>query len=239
MENVNFVIEIVVNVLLEIIINLLVYYALNPNETCTYCGEIDYIGSHGCEKCRYNESRKKYECLQYFYYGYVYIKNNFECLSNINIGQFYLYGCLEANFIENNKYECLKCDEDFIPIINDKICRKTSDINLSNYCLEGINIGNKSNPIYSCNKCNNETALITDLNNISNCFERNGNLVYCLKGKINNENNKICTECVSLANLNTINESQICKCNSDSFGVRNLFCYKCDDQIKGFCSRRM
>ena len=40
-----------------------------------------------------------------------------------------------------------------------------------------------------------------------------------------------CNKCVSLTHLNESN--QICECNSDSFGIRNLFCYKCDDEVKG------
>ena len=169
---------------------------------------------------------------------YIYIYNNKyslynQFLENIYSDDKYLYGCLEANYIKDNKYEYLKCIEDFIPIINDKTCRKTKEINLSNNCLEGINIGNESDPIYSCNKCDNKSALITNLNNISDCFERSNNLVYCSKGKIDDKDNKICTECLSLAHLNKSNETQICKCDSDSFGVRDLFCYKCDDEIKG------
>ena len=218
------------------------YYAFNPNQECTYCKSIDYIGDNKCDRCRYNESSKKYECFQCssFYYSslgryinYAYINNKFQCLENDNSDQKYLYGCLEANYIENNKYECLKCIEDFIPIINDKICRKTNEINLSNKCLEGINIGTESNPIYTCNKCDNKSVLITNLNNISDCYERSDNLVYCSKGKIDDKNNKICTECVSSAHLNKSNEVQICEYNSDSFGVRNLFCYKCDDENNG------
>ena len=215
-------------------------YALNPNQTCTYCGFIDYIGGYKCNGCRYNESSKNFECFQcnYYYYSslgryvnYAYIKNKFQCLDNRYFSDKYLYGCLEANYIEDNKYECLKCIEDFIPIINDKTCRKTNEINLSNNCLEGINIGNETDPIYTCSKCDNKSALITNLNNISNCYERSDNLVYCSKGKIDNKDNKICTECVSLAHLNKSNE--ICECNSDSFGIRDLFCYKCDDENKG------
>jgi len=217
-------------------------YALNPNQTCTYCGSIDYIGGNKCERCRYNVSYNKYECFQCssYYpnsygrnYNYTYIKNKFQCLENDNSNQKYLYGCLEANYIENNKYECLKCIQDFIPIINDKTCRKNYEINLSKNCLEVINIGNVSHPIYTCNKCGNTDALIINLNNISDCFERSNNLVYCSKGKMDDKNNKICTECVSFAHLNKSNEVQICECNSDSFGVRNLLCYKCDDEIKG------
>ena len=200
------------------------YYALNPNNTCTYCRSINYLGN-GCYRCKYNGIKNKYECLECDYnydsylnkyiYNYVYIKNEFQCLSNTDTDQFYIYGCLEGNLIENNTYECLKCKEEFIPILNDKICRKPSEINLSIYCLEGINIGNISYPIYSCNKCNNETALITDLNNISNCFERTNNLIYCSKGKMEPSEDMICEECVSLAYLNEVN--QICECENNSF----------------------
>ena len=54
------------------------------------------------------------------YINYSYIKNIFHCLENSNYNEKLLYGCLEANYIEDNKYECLKCIEDFIQIINDK-----------------------------------------------------------------------------------------------------------------------
>ena len=204
-------------------------YAFNSNETCSYCRNIDYLGGSGCEKCRYNNLNNTFECLQCYYY-YAYIKNKYQCLSNTETSQFYLYGCLEANFIKDDKYECLTCDEEFIPILNDKACRKTDEINLSRNCLEAINIGNESNPIYSCNKCNNENAIISNSNNINDCFERINNLVYCFKGEIGSKNNSICTKCVSFA---TLNLNQICECNSDSFGYRNLFCYKCDDENKG------
>ena len=213
-------------------------YAFNPNETCAFCRSIGYIGGSGCERCRYNNLNNKYECIQcYQYYSnnkyiqdYSYIKNKFQCLNNRDPSQFYLYGCLEANFIEDNKYECLKCDEGFIPIINDKTCRNASEISLSNNCLEGINIGNESDPIYSCNKCSNENAIISNSKNINDCFNRVDSLIYCLKGEVDTEGNNICTECVPLAHLNG---SHFCECNSDSFGVRNLFCYKCDDENRG------
>ena len=215
-------------------------YAFNSNNTCTYCEYINYSGD-GCERCRYNEMKNKYECLQcYSYYdsntekyiyNYAFIKNEYKCLSNTEQEQFYLYGCLEANLMDNNIYECLKCKEDFISIINDKTCRKTTEINLSNNCLEAINIGNISNPIYSCNKCYNETVLITDLNNISNCMERFDYLAYCIKGKYEISGDISCIECISLAHLNEA--TNICQCDYDSFGINEKFCYKCDDPING------
>lgn len=47
-----------------------------------------------------------------------------------------IYWCLEANYIGNNKNECLKCVNNFIPLINDKTCINPSNNNLSNKCLE-------------------------------------------------------------------------------------------------------
>ena len=121
--------------------------------------------------------------------------------------------------------------EGFIPIINDKTCTTVSEMKLSNFCLEGFNIRNITNPIYSCNKCNNEKVLITDKNNISNCYERTDNLIYCLKGLNDDDNKKKCFECVSFAHLNE--KTKICECNFDSFGIKNISCYKCDDEIRG------
>ena len=82
-------------------------------------------------------------------------------------------------------------------------------------------------------KCNNETAIITNLNNISDCFERKENFSYCEEGKVTESGDIICTKCVSFAHLNESNQSSICECDYDSFGIKNLFCFKCDDEIKG------
>ena len=73
--------------------------------------------------------------------------------------------------------------------------------------------------------------MVTDLNNVTNCFERSNNLSYCLKGKIELSGNILCDECVPLAHINGSNN--ICECDHDSFGINNIFCYKCDDPIKG------
>jgi hypothetical protein len=213
-------------------------YALNPDKTCTSCSSLTYLGE-GCLNCKYNEIKTSFECLECeYYYDYndrlshfSYIKNEFKCLYNLDSTQVYLYGCLEANFIENDVYECLKCKKGFLPLINDKTCKPRSLLSLSDYCLEAINIGDESNPIYSCNQCNNETVLLTGLNGISDCAERSGNLAYCLKAKEEDNGNNICTECVSLAHLTE--ENSECQCDYDSFGFKNLFCYKCDDEYHG------
>ena len=216
-------------------------YALSPNNTCIPCLNSDYLGK-GCRACRYNKTINKYECLlcssHYYASGiyisdYAYIINEFQCLRNTESKQIYLYGCQKAYHIQDDKYECSECRNDFSQIINDNTCRKLTEIKLSNNCLEVLNIGNETNPIYSCNKCNNETALITNINNINDCYERSDYLSYCLKGSIDINDNILCDECVSFALLKNSNEKRICECNYDSFGIKNKFCYKCDDENKG------
>ena len=216
------------------------YFGLNSNKSCTRCSDIANLGK-GCVNCQYNETKDDYECLECNYYNngvmktsnYSYIKNTFQCLDNTNKEQIYLYGCLEANIIENDIYECLKCKEEFIPIINNKICFPFTDTGLSNYCLEAINLGNETQFIFSCNKCDNEKVLITKLDNISVCSERTGILSYCEKAIETESGELFCTECVSHAHLNESSQGSICECNYDSYGIQNLFCYKCDDEIKG------
>ena len=209
------------------------YYAFNPNKTCTYCRDIKYLGDK-CSRCQYNQIKNKYECLECDYEDHynVYIINEFQCLSNSDSKQIYLFGCLEANYTGNNKYECFKCQSSFSYIKNDKICKKSSETNLSKYCLEIVNFGDILNPIYSCNKCHNDTVLIIDSNNNrGDCYERSDNLVYCLKGIKYGDNNLLCTECIEFSHLNENNS--ICECDYGCFGINNLSCYKCDDKIKG------
>ena len=62
---------------------------------------------------------------------------------------------------------------------------------------------------YTCNKCKNNLDLIEiNTTNTSDtiqkkCFNREGNLSYCLKGKIEEKGNYICTQCIENAYLNT------------------------------------
>ena len=215
-------------------------YTLNPEKNCTYCPSRSNLGE-GCNKCQYNEMKNDYECLECepvntysinydSYYSYIKIKS--QCLSNRDSSQVYLYGCLEANFIEDDKYECLKCRQYYIYIIDEKICKNYYEISLSSYCLEARNIGNQLTPNYTCTKCTtNETVLFTDSNGISDCVYRANDLAYCAEGKEDENTGKaICTKCVSFAHLN---EESFCECDSDSFGRDNFFCYKCDDEIRG------
>ena len=210
-------------------------YALNEETNqCEYCGSIPELGDYGCEKCKYNNKTKQYECLRCNnyedHYFYAYINNTFQCFYNTDPNKLYLYGCLIANHIGEDKYECLECKTDFIKIVNDKTCKTPNDINLSPYCLEVENLGVPENPFYSCRLCNNSfTKVVTnsiELKNITDCYPRTNSLQYCLEGIIKEDGNYICTKCVENA---TLNSSSICECNSDSFGKYNQFCYKCDD----------
>ena len=128
-----------------------------------------------------------------------------------------------------NKFNCLNCKYGYIPIINDKICKKPEEMNLSFYCYEAENIGTEQNPIYSCSKCNDYTLNITNSYNINNCYERKGSLINCLEGVIDKNNNFKCTKCDINGHFN---KSNICECNSDSFS-RNGNCYKCNDSNYG------
>lgn len=209
------------------------YYALNPEKKCTECRKFSEIGGWGCGSCSYNEKNDKYECLSCRTTDYVYINNTFQCLSNTNRKQLYLYGCSKAFYKEDSDtYECFKCVNSFelIQITNDKTCRKLDEIGLSLDCLEVENLGSIENPIYSCKKCKNFTAHIKiNSKGVKNCYPRSDYFSFCLEGEIKNGSN-ICNKCVENAEKNS---TGICNCNYDSFGKYNQWCYKCDDRNYG------
>ena len=91
-------------------------------------------------------------------------------------------------------------------------------------------IGDDQNPKYSCINCHYNSARIIDTQNITQCYSRSNELVFCYKG-VKDENNKLqCKECVDNSHINNNN---ICECNSDSFGTFNEWCDKCDDKDYG------
>ena len=109
-------------------------YVLNDNK-CLFCG-------NGCSNCLYNETSKEIECLKCENNYYDYINNTYQCLINIDVSNIYLYGCLKAQYIEKNgAYECFECKDDFIYVAKDKMCRYFKEINLSQACLEAVNLG--------------------------------------------------------------------------------------------------
>ena len=207
-------------------------YNFNQEKECIDCGSINDTGGIGCEKCLYNEKKSKFECLSCSNDYYAYITNTFQCLSNQNQKQIYLFGCLKAIYNEqNNTFECSECLKDFVLIVNDKICKRKKDINISPKCLEYENLGTIINPLYSCRKCdNNETLFKIKSNGVKNCSSRYDNFSYCLEGEVEEDGTHKCTKCVELA---SVNNSNICNCNYDCFGKYNRFCYKCDDKKLG------
>ena len=220
-------------------------YALNPNKECVLCSNVDEEGMEGCEKCRYNEATENYECSKckqkektdsYSLYDiYTYVTNNFRCFNNSNPEEPSFYGCLKAyHNSTTNKYECLECNnnyKNYIYIENEKICKEPSVIDLI-YCEKAENIGTNEDPLYSCLKCyENSAKIVYKENNKINCYHRtNGNLNYCLEGEKNQNDIVKCTKCVPNSHLNS---SNICECDSDSFGKYSEYCYKCDDKILG------
>ena len=210
---------------------------------CIRCADIDEIGS-GCSTCRYNILNEKYECITcksdyYYYYSYGYsvsdytfVQNTFQCLSNTDPDKLGLYGCITAEYMESSKtYQCLECknytriNEVFIFVINEKYCIEQILVDNTGKCLEAEKIGE----VYSCTKCASDYAIIEDEStHIKKCYARVNNLVYCLKGKLE-EGNQICTECVENASL----DGNKCKCNSDSFSKDKNWCYKCDNNQQG------
>ena len=208
-------------------------YILNHDKTCKECYYNPGTGE-GCARCIFDDKEKKYKCLDCYHYEkeiYGYINNTFECFYNNYEFEQYSYGCIEANY-NGTTFECLKCKKDFIYIANDKICKKYDDIKRFYNCLEAENLGTNEDPLYSCKICKNDLVLVT-INStlmIKGCYPRENNLSYCLKGKIDENGNTICTQCVENSLLNG---SGICECNFDSFGKDQKWCYKCDDKIEG------
>ena len=213
---------------------------ININQECIKCSSTPDIGK-GCERCGYNKKTSKYECYQckkreseYDYTLvdiYAYITNEYKCLNNTDPNDKYLYGCLTATYDEvNKKYECLNCKSGFIPIINEKKCRRQWEMSLNSNCLEAENLEDEQNPKYSCTKCTINSVNITTYDNRIDCYNRKGKLAYCLKGEEKENHELNCTTCVDNSNLN---ESAICQCDSDSFGKYDEWCYKCDDKYYG------
>ena len=223
-------------------------YGLTPTKECEYCPNIDQPGIEGCQKCNYNLDNGRYECdyckekynegLGLWYYGYAFVTNTFECFDNEDSNQPAFYHCLESYFNSTiNKYECITCNdyynpnhEYYIKVVNDKICRTLEEMEL-NRCYEAENIAIEgASPIYSCNKCYENTTKIKSENNKINCYERKNKLAYCLEGEKDSSNNIHCTLCVPNSSKNS---SGICECDSDSFGKHDQWCYKCDDNVYG------
>ena len=205
------------------------YIIETEEHKCIKCSDIP--GSLGnCETCLYDHSSKQYKCLSCktsidSMQEYTYINNIFDCISKNE-----LVGCEVAEFISNSrKYECLKCKNNrkkqFIKVKDDKSCVEQSISLLSSYCLEAERKGES----YSCLECFTNFTLVEDsTTQTKNCFPSKDSLSFCLKGEFKNQK-YTCTKCVNNASL----KDNKCSCNSDSFSMDNISCYKCNDEELG------
>ena len=219
-------------------------YSLNGEEECVACSKITEIGGDACKTCGYNKEKNQYECYQckslendHDYYKkevYTYVTNTFQCFDNTDPKNQSFYGCIRSFYNEvTDKYECLKCSSynSFIPIKNEKICKKYKDANLQSYCLEAENIGTKETPIYSCTNCPIYRTKVKKPGNIIDCYAREYEYSYCLEGEVYENYTKTCTKCVPNSHFNS---SNYCQCDSDSFGrYKAWWCHKCDDKSYG------
>ena len=208
-------------------------YALTPDNKCNLCINITDTGE-GCNSCVYNKTTKKYDCLGCISHS-VYVDNLFKCFYNTDSHQIFLYACYKAVYDEKtDQYECVQCSSNFIQPINEKVCRNRNYIPLSLNCLEIENKGTLENPIYSCHKCDDESTLITNITSgTRDCYDRDSQkymLSYCLEGEIYKNGTMKCTKCVENSYLHNYG---YCKCNSNSFGKYNKWCYKCNDKEEG------
>ena len=65
---------------------------------------------------------------------------------------------------------------------------------------------------------------------VKHCYDREYNFSFCLEGIIGENGDHKCTKCIDFASLN---DSNICECNYNSFGKYYQWCYKCDDINNG------
>ena len=202
---------------------------LNEEKKCISCYDISDIG---CYSCFYNETTKKYGCLECNSEYKVYINNTYECLDNLETKHENLKNCHRAFYDEKTKtYECLECVYNTMKYFNETKCKYKSDLGLSNLCTEIDNVGTPQNPIYSCTKCQNNAVLLAmnSKDKKKDCIGRSYNLSFCTEGEMDENGKYICSKCVEHA---TLNSSGYCECNSDSFEKYGN-CYKCDDKQEG------
>ena len=213
-------------------------YALK-DDNCFQCTSIPEIGE-GCYYCHYNYNLQKFQCSGCINDNYAFISNLYECKINDDYSAPNLRGCLHATHNqETNIYECSSCKSGFIPIINEKTCKKPYEISLQEYCVQAKNIGTNSDPIYSCVRCYHryyELVDIIDYRGAHDCYIRTGVLNLCQTGTKDENGNLQCTKCIGNFKLifNNGYNKEVCDviCQDDSF-KKNNWCYKCDDKKVG------
>jgi hypothetical protein len=215
-------------------------YTLKDDQ-CLSCPNIPQLGT-GCEDCSYDKSLDKFKCYSCTGRNYCNVTNTYECISNTDQTNTQLYGCLGALYNSTtHKYECYKCDNEFIPILNDKNCRLPSSANLGYFCDGANNIGTQSAPIYSCISCKSQPYHIDytdviDFRGAHDCYVSKNELILCEKATKDETGNLQCTKCKGNFRFvfNQTYNKNICdeNCDPESFKKNNC-CYKCDDKYNG------
>ena len=119
------------------------------------------------------------------------ISNNYLCLNNLGMGDIYspekLRKCRTANYYENNNtYECISCIDGYSLDEETKTCKQSIKVGMNlrpgfSNCYV-TNIGNESDPIYSCYYCYNRNDLLIQSDTGANfCTGKNGILEGCTK----------------------------------------------------------
>lgn len=106
--------------------------------------------------------------------------------------------CLRSEYnIVNDSYICTHCTNGYYIDYKTKTC-KQKIVSEENYNCEIENIGNSSNPIYSCKKCyNNNDILVTIEDGVKLCLEAKGELENCKEATANTTYVKHLYNCIS------------------------------------------
>ena len=204
------------------------HYALNSTNGCTSC-------PNNCTSCHFDNNNNLVceKCAD----NYVMNKNSLceNCSDNEEIGGI---GCINCQY-ESNHNKCYKCRTDYIFIKNDYICKLPLEANLSIYCENAINVGDKANPRYSCADCKNKTYIkINNSLGISDCRPQKDILENCSQTNVDEFGDRHCIKCIynyPLVWSDYYNQT-ICD-NKCAFGFyfrnQSKWCYECDHNSYG------
>ena len=136
------------------------------------------------------------------------IAKSYLCLDNLGKGDKFspenLRKCYRAYYIENNDtYQCISCMDGYSLDEESKTCKQSIKVSMNlrpgfDNCYM-TNIGNYSNPIYSCYHCNfQNNLLVTSDTGAKFCTEKKGELAGCSEVYADTtylNNNYNCTFC--------------------------------------------
>lgn len=217
-------------------------YFLFSNGTCSKCS--DYFGE-GCSSCIFSPYDLSLHCTD-CEEGYTLdidgkCKN---CFEN--------EGCLNCNFIGKNGFVCEKCLDSYI--LDNGYCISKDSIGPEfSTCSDIKNIGTNEEIIYSCNKCNSNSAIFIEKENGGQiCVEPTDELglKYCQYGRKESigDENYTCTQCsieynsqeeLMILSYDETKQKKICHCKEGYFFYEFSFvsyCESCNKEIS-FCSK--